>query len=124
MEDAPELLNDLLQKRRENQVEAQPGVSYPAAVKGRLRQREPGVSVLGPEGPQLHLGWRHVLLGGCLSPRMWRWWNLEVLLPLEGAPVTVPATSPGDVLLSRGFFIIVVIAWLHVLCCHQCEGCE
>ena len=84
-------------------------------TRSKCYQREPRASVLGPEGRQLHLGWRHMLLGGCLSPRRWRCWNPEVLLLLMGAPVTIPATSPGDVLLPRGSCIIVVIAWLHVL---------
>ena len=94
VQDAAELLNDLLRKRREDQVEAQLGVSYAAAVKGGLRQREPGVSILCPEGWQFHLGGRVVL-----SPRGWQGRNPDVLLLLLGAPVAILGIAPGEVVL-------------------------
>ena len=39
------------------------GAGDVAAVEGGLRQREPGASILGPEGRQFHLGRRCVLAG-------------------------------------------------------------
>ena len=97
VQDAADLLYHLLRKCGQDQVEAQPGVSHSAAIEGGLRQREPGASVLGPEGRELHLGGRVVL-----SPRRWRGRNPDVLLPLLGAPVAIHGIIPGEVVLPGG----------------------
>ena len=67
MQDAADLLNHHLQESRQDQVEVQPGVSDVAGVEGGLRQREPGASILDPEGRQFHLG-RHCVPTGCWGP--------------------------------------------------------
>ena len=59
-----DLLNHLFWESREQQIEVQPGVGYVNVVEGGLRQREPEATILGPEGWELHLGQRCLLLIG------------------------------------------------------------